>query len=133
MLSALPHHLPHIQTSLIECDHLELVERVEAVRAAVVCGDPKLAGGALERLRDFALTHFGLEECMMIASCYPQTREHIRMHQRLIGVLNRMLHRNRFANAVLSEETIAAIEELHRMHMRTDDAEFGHWLNARPA
>ena len=125
------HSIPVSDLNLIDCDHQELAQRVEAVRSAIAGGER--VGEALERLRDFALTHYGLEENMMMTSRYPHAREHMRMHQRLIGVLNRVVHRSRHAGTALTQEAMNAVEELHLMHLRTDDARLGQWLNERQA
>jgi hemerythrin-like metal-binding protein len=133
MFASETHDLPSVDLNLIDSDHEELARRTEAVRAAITFGDSEQVGRTVEQLRDFALTHYGLEESMMIASRYPHTREHIRMHQRLIGVLSGIVYRTRFADARLTEGAIGAVEELHQMHVHTDDARFGQWLSGRPA
>jgi hemerythrin-like metal-binding protein len=125
-------HLSTIATDLIDSDHGELAQRVEAVRIAMAIGDFARVDGALRKLRDFALTHYGLEEGIMIASEYPHTREHIRMHQRLIGVLNGMMYRTGYEGMALQPQTLQAIEDLHSMHIRTDDARLEQWLHRRP-
>jgi hemerythrin len=117
---------------LIDCDHQELARRVDAVRNAMTHSNSQHINETLEQLRDFSLTHYGLEESMMMAARYPHTTEHMRMHQRLIEALNRVMDRRRREGAALSQETVQAIEELHMMHMRTDDAQFGQWLNRTP-
>jgi len=120
-----------IDLELIHDDHQELERRLEAVRHAVAQDTTDGLIEALERLRDYALTHYGLEESMMMSSRYPHIREHARMHQRLLGILNRAIHRRRQTSDAPTRETVEGIEELHYLHVSTDDAQFGQWLSGK--
>ena len=59
-------------------------------------------------------------------------REHARMHQRLLGTLSRVIHRRRKATDTVNREILEAIEELHYLHVRTDDEQLGQWLRGKP-
>lgn len=126
------HHLAGVSMQLIDRDHHNLAHCMEAVRVALTRNEPKRTDAVLDQLRRFALTHYALEESMMIALRYPRVREHIRMHQRLIDALTYLLNRNSRDGAALKKEALQAIEDLHAMHLGTDDAEFRQWLHHEP-
>lgn len=82
----------------------------------------------LMQLREYATTHFGKEESLMLMSDYPGTEEHIDSHRKIIKGLDDLEKES--LNKNLSDEATALLQHWLLGHIMHADKEYArHFAN----
>jgi hemerythrin-like metal-binding protein len=120
-----------VGVKILDCDHRALFETIRELQAAARSdADPCHTSSLLHKLTEFALTHFALEEGMMLATKYPGMVLHRLHHQRLTEHVAVLASRHNRDGLPLNSEALSLISELHADHIQQDDLHYGLWLNA---
>ena len=120
-----------IGVKMLDCDHKVLFETIKELQAAAGSdADPRRTNSLLHKLADFTLTHFALEEGMMLATEYPGMDLHRLHHQRLAEHVAVLASRHNRDGLPLQSEALNLLSELHAEHVHQDDMHYGLWLNA---
>jgi hemerythrin-like metal-binding protein len=120
-----------IGVKMLDCDHRVLFETLNELQAAAVAdADPCRTSSLLRKLTDFTLTHFALEEGMMLATKYPGMDLHRLHHQRITEQVALLASRHNRYNLAMDSNTMGLLSELHADHIQQDDLHYGLWLNA---
>ena len=115
---------------ILDCDHREMVDALFEIQRALTTGeDPRRTGSLLRKLANFSLTHFALEEGMMVATKYPGLARHRLNHQRMVGRMRSLASRHRADGLTLDHNSVSLLSELHTAHIHHDDLHYGLWLN----
>jgi hemerythrin len=120
-----------VGVKMLDCDHRVLFEAIKELQAAASAdGDLRRTRSLLRKLADFTLTHFALEEGMMLATKFPGMAQHRLHHQQLTEHVAALASRNNRNGLPLDSEAMNLLSELHVNHVRSDDMHYGLWLNA---
>jgi hemerythrin len=120
-----------VGVKMLDCDHRVLFETIKELQAAAGSdADPRRTNSLLFKLADFTLTHFALEEGMMLATKYPGMDLHRLHHQRLTEHVAVLASRHNRGSLALDSEALSLLSELHADHVHQDDLHYGLWLNA---
>jgi hemerythrin-like metal-binding protein len=120
----------YVGVRLLDSDHREMSETIAELKSAADRGeDRSLTGPMLRKLANFTLTHFALEEGMMLATRYPGLARHCLHHQRMMERIRQIVTRSVRGGAVLSQDSLSLLTELHSEHIFHDDVDYGRWLN----
>jgi hemerythrin len=107
-----------------------MVDALYEIQRALTTGeDPRRTESLLRKLANFSLTHFALEEGMMVATKYPGLARHRFNHQRMVGRMRSLVSPHRVDGLTLDHNSLSLLSELHTAHMQQDDLHYGHWLN----
>jgi len=111
-------------------EHLELVETINELQAAVDAGGERSAiGPLLSKLAKDTKAHFLSEEAMMAASKYPGLALHRMKHQRLLVQLNALLMRYARDDSTMNMHSLNFLRDWLNSHIQNDDLNFGLWQN----
>jgi hemerythrin len=120
-----------VGVKILDCDHRVLFEIINELQAIAVTGlDPCQTSSLLHKLAEFTLTHFALEEGMMLATKYPEMDLHRLHHQRITEQVAAIASRYNQDDRTLDSQSLSVLSELHANHVRQDDLHYGLWLNA---
>ena len=115
---------------ILDCDHREQAEAIDELQLAVMRGeDRNRTSLLLQRLADFTLSHFALEEGMMAATKYSGLAAHHLHHQRMMECLNAIQLRHKRDGMTMNDQALGYLQELHSTHVQSDDLHYGLWLN----
>jgi hemerythrin-like metal-binding protein len=116
---------------MLDCDHRVLFETIKELQAAAMAdADPRRTSSLLHKLADFTMTHFALEEGMMLSTKYPGMDLHRLHHQRLTEQVAALVSRHNRDGLALNCDALNLLSELHADHIQQDDLHYGLWLNA---
>ncbi len=76
-----------LESPELDEDHQRLLNRVNALIAAVASKAPAGVRSALSELRSETEAHFAREEALMLEAQYPRLKQHCARHQRLLREL----------------------------------------------
>jgi hemerythrin-like metal-binding protein len=120
-----------VGVKMLDCDHRVLFETIKELQvAAGTDSDPRRTGSLLRKLADFTLTHFALEEGMMLATKYPGMDQHRLHHQQITEQLAALASHHKQGGLPLDSDSLSVLSEIHAKHVRSDDLQYGIWLNA---
>jgi len=120
-----------VGVKILDCDHRMLFEIIHELQAMVATDlDPRRTSSLLHKLAEFTLTHFALEEGMMVATKYPRHDQHRLHHQRITEEVAALASRYNQDVRTLDSQSLSVLSELHAYHVRNDDLHYGLWLNA---
>jgi len=123
----------YVGVGLLDSDHREMSETIAKLKAAADRGeDRSLTIPMLRKLANFTLTHFALEEGMMLATRYPRMARHCLSHQRMMERIRQIVTRSSRSCGVLTLDALSQLTELHSEHVLHDDVDYGRWLNRTP-
>jgi hemerythrin-like metal-binding protein len=118
----------------IDAQHHSLVEALNRLYAAMGEGRDR---AEIERvllfLRDYTVTHFEMEEALMIRYGYPGASTHFAAHADLVVQLSDLLADFRSGEAVLTEVVMAFLETWLVEHILGNDQRLGLYLRNRGA
>jgi hemerythrin len=115
---------------ILDYDHREMVEALYEIQRALTSGeDPRRTGSLLSKLANFSLTHFALEEGMMVATRYPGLARHRLNHQRITERMKALASRHKRDALTLDGDSLSFLSVLHTDHIQQDDLHYGLWLN----
>lgn len=116
---------------MLDCDHRVLFETINELMTAVASdADPRRTGSLLRKLADFTMTHFALEEGMMVATKFPGMAQHRLHHQQITEKVAALASRLNRGGRTLDTPSLSFLSELHADHVQRDDLHYGLWLNA---
>ena len=119
-----------VGVKMLDCDHRTMYDTIHEIRdLAAANEDPRKTGSLLLKLAQFTMTHFALEEGMMVATKYPGLARHRLNHQRMIEQINALAAVQSRAGAPLDQQSLSLLAELHERHIQSDDLHYGCWLN----
>ncbi len=120
-----------VGVSEIDLQHRELFTRVDLLLDACNQGKGKHeVGHLLGFLEDYVLTHFGVEERLMIDRGYPAFREHKTEHDYFISQLNQLKLKFRADGAAVNVVLLAVNMSVSWLqnHIRKTDKAVGEFL-----
>ncbi len=119
--------------ALLDAQHRELYERVNALLEAMHAGRHGDVGSLLHYLHDYAREHFRAEEELMRAQGYPQAERHAELHLSFAAALEERMQdfRERGPTASLAVDMSAWLTDWLRDHLRRADVEMGRWVKAQ--
>jgi hemerythrin len=119
-----------VGVKILDCDHREMTEALYEMQRELTAGeDPRRSESLLRKLANFSLTHFALEEGMMLATRYPGLARHRLNHRRMIERMKALVSRHRRGGLTLDRNSLSFLSELHTTHIQQDDLHYGLWLN----
>jgi hemerythrin len=119
-----------VGVKMLDCDHRALFETLKEIHAVAVADtDPRRTASLLRKLADFTLTHFALEEEMMLATKYPGIAMHRLHHQRITEQVAALVSRHNQGGMTLDSDLLGLLSGLHADHVQQDDLHYGLWLN----
>jgi hemerythrin-like metal-binding protein len=122
--------VPSIGIGVFDREHLELVETINELQAAVDAGGERSAiGPLLSKLAKDTKALFLSEEAMMAASKYPGLALHRMKHQRLLEQLNALLMRYARDDSTMNMHSLNFLRDWLNSHIQNDDLNFGLWQN----
>jgi hemerythrin-like metal-binding protein len=120
-----------VGVKMLDCDHRMLFETIKELQTAAASdSDPRRTSSLLRKLADFTLTHFALEEGMMLATKFPGMAQHRLHHQRITEQVAALASRYNQNDSALDSQSLSILSDLHADHVRQDDLHYGLWLNA---
>ncbi len=132
MITATGRNELSVGVGILDCDHREMDEAFKELRGEIATGwKHSEAGYLLQRLAQFTLIHFALEEGMMEATKYPMAARHRTNHRRLMQQINELVSRYREEGLIPDEQWLSLLPASHHAHVENDDLNYGHWLNER--
>ncbi|MGD0829975.1 MAG: bacteriohemerythrin [Terracidiphilus sp.] len=118
-----------VGVKMLDCDHRVLFETIHELRDMAADEDPRRTNSLLRKLAQFTMTHFALEEGMMVATKYPGLARHRLNHQRIVERINALAAMQSRASAPLDQQSLSMLADLHERHIQSDDLHYGCWLN----
>jgi hemerythrin len=119
-----------VGVKMLDCDHRTLFDTIhELSDLAATNEDPRRTTSLLRKLAQFTMTHFALEEGMMVATKYPGLTRHRLNHQHMIEQINALAAVQSSAGTPLDLQSLSLLAELHERHIQSDDLHYGCWLN----
>ncbi|MGA3160020.1 MAG: bacteriohemerythrin [Terracidiphilus sp.] len=120
-----------VGVKMLDCDHRALFEIINELQTAAASdSDPRRTSSLLHKLAEFTLTHFALEEGMMVATKYPEMDLHRLHHQRITEQVAALASRYNQDDNALDSQSLSVLSDLHADHVQQDDLHYGLWLNA---
>jgi hemerythrin-like metal-binding protein len=118
-----------IGVKLLDGDHWAISEALSELQTAVFMDeDRRRTGSLLRKLARLNLTHFALEEGIMVATQYPGLAQHNLRHQWLNEQMDLLVQRYARSRAALDSSSLNFLFESHLIHVSKDDLDFGDWL-----
>ncbi len=118
----------------IDAQHRSLVEALNRLYAAMGEGKDKAEiEKVLIFLRDYTVSHFEMEEALMIQYAYPRASAHFAAHADLVVQLSDLLADFRSGEAVLTDVVMAFLETWLVEHILGKDQRLGLYLRNRGA
>jgi hemerythrin len=119
-----------VGVKILDCDHRTMFDTIHELQdIAATNEDPRRTGSLLRKLAQFTMTHFALEEGMMVATRYPGLVRHRLNHQRVIEQIAALVAVQSRAAAPLDPQSLNLLAELHETHIQSDDLHYKCWLN----
>lgn len=114
---------------VIDDQHRRLMEIINELYDAQRIGTSQfIMNGVINRLEDYTIYHFKLEEEMQSLNLYPNFNQHIEEHQEFIGKLSKFKQDSIRNNLLLSIKTIDFLKDWTINHILGSDREFGEYL-----
>lgn len=114
---------------VIDDQHRKLMEIINELYDAQRIGTSQfIMNGVINRLEDYTIYHFKLEEEMQSLNLYPNFNQHIEEHQEFIGKLSKFKQDSIRNNLLLSIKTIDFLKDWTINHILGSDREFGEYL-----
>lgn len=88
---------------------------------ALIGEDQDVVTAALERIMRHTVTHFESEEALMARASYPNTREHMAVHQTFSDNISRLLEAQRAGTGPSVTEVAQFLDAWFMSHIRHDD------------
>ncbi len=118
----------------IDAEHLEMIGIINRLHGAVEHGEGREAVIAILRsLLGRTHGHFAYEESLMAATGYPGAAVHRDQHQKLLGVVNILVHNLELVDDESVLGTIGFFDDWFVIHVETDDSALGRFLLERAA
>ena len=114
---------------LLDCDHREQFETIAGIQELIAGDfDRKRVAVLLRKLAAFTLSHFAMEEGMMIATNYPGLIRHSLQHQRMSVHLSELASSIGSGALPVSPNSLKLLPQWHLAHVRNEDLAYGEWL-----
>lgn len=114
---------------VIDDQHRRLIEIINELYDAQRIGTSQfIMNGVINRLEEYTIYHFKLEEEMQSLNLYPYFNEHIEEHQEFIGKLAEFKRDAIRNNLLLSIKTIDYLKDWTINHILGSDRDFGEYL-----
>jgi hemerythrin-like metal-binding protein len=118
----------------IDRDHRTLVDALNRLHAAADRGkDREEIDQVLVFLRDYTVTHFTMEESLMIRHRYPGAADHFAAHSDLVIQLSDLIADFRSGQALITATVLAFLESWLMEHIVGKDKALGGFLRNRGA
>jgi hemerythrin-like metal-binding protein len=116
----------------IDEDHRELIDALNGLHAAMDQGQDKVElAKVLKFLRDYTVSHFQMEEALMIKYGYPGAPAHFTAHAELVLKVCDFIVDFRAGRVALTEALLEFLETWLVGHIQAQDHELGIYLRAR--
>jgi hemerythrin-like metal-binding protein len=116
----------------IDGDHQALLAAMNDLHAAADQGQEKAEiAKILNFLRDYTVTHFRMEEGLMIRHNYPEASAHFAAHADLVMEVSDFIADYRTGNIVGVPDMLHFLEKWLMVHIRTLDKDLGDYLKGR--
>jgi hemerythrin-like metal-binding protein len=113
----------------IDEDHRTLVDAMNQLRAALDRGmDREGVAKVLGFLRDYTVSHFGMEEALMREHGYPQALAHLAAHAELLLKVSEFTATYRRGGFVSIPDLLAFLEAWLLNHIQIEDRALGMFL-----
>jgi len=123
------HPASSVGVRLLDCDHREIGEMFEELDSSLALGQPlQEIGRQLVAIRQITLTHFAMEESMMLATGFPGLDLHRLEHQWLIEQTEALICRARQHGIGGDDPQFRFLVHSHLNHIRYGDGKYGGWL-----
>ncbi|HOI30546.1 MAG TPA: bacteriohemerythrin [Melioribacteraceae bacterium] len=114
---------------VIDDQHRRLIEIINDLYDAQRIGTSQfIMNGVINRLEEYTIYHFKLEEEMQSLNLYPDFNKHIEEHQEFIGKLSEFKQDSIRNNLLLSIKTIDYLKDWTINHILGSDRDFGEYL-----
>lgn len=109
----------------IDEQHQSLVEILNRLHLALQHGTGRQElESILVFLKDFAATHFAIEEGLMASHPYPEADQHRRSHADLVSQVSDLVARHQAGTVALTLAVMNFLEDWLLDHIRTEDRRF---------
>jgi hemerythrin len=123
------HPASSVGVRLLDCDHREMGEILRELSSNVASGKPMQdTARLLKAIRQITLTHFAMEESMMLATRYPGLAVHRLQHLWLVEQTEALALRARKQCLYPGDQLLAFLTGSHLSHVHHSDNQYGSWL-----
>jgi hemerythrin len=127
------HRDSSVGVRLLDCDHREIVEIFDEVERYVAAGNSmQRVSRLLNSLTHISLSHFALEESMMLATRFPGLELHRLEHQWLDEQTRTLETRLKRTGINPDDMMLKFLAQSHIGHIQHGDLKFGSWLGNTP-
>jgi hemerythrin-like metal-binding protein len=116
----------------VDDEHRILVDTLNELHTAMLAGKAhSITGKLLQKLVEFAPSHFSAEEEILQAAQFPGLDEHRQRHRDLTRGVESFVHRHQRGDAMLNLHLMNFLRDWLFHHILEEDREYGVWLNQR--
>ncbi len=121
-----------VQVAALDKQHQGLFETVNELNEALGNGEgASVADPVLQKLVDYALTHFAAEEGLMAKHNFPGLLTHHKEHQEFAQKVTSFIEEYRAGRAGVPVELLFFLQSWLREHILKTDEAYSAYLNAR--
>ncbi|MBF0154018.1 MAG: bacteriohemerythrin [Magnetococcales bacterium] len=118
--------------TVVDNDHRQLLDMLNAIHKAMEQGRGKEAiGDILSKLAQYTVTHFAHEAEYFRQYDYPETREHLAIHDRLVADVTHLIERFQAGEFTLVMDTLEFAKAWLIDHIMETDMKFAPFLKAK--
>ncbi|MBU1100800.1 MAG: bacteriohemerythrin [Bacteroidetes bacterium] len=116
----------------IDDQHKELISIINEIYDAHHQGTSQtVIIDTLEKLVDYTIYHFSMEEDLFVQCNYPKKDDHMSEHKEFVGKIADLKQEGRKGNLLLSLKTIDFLKDWTINHILGTDMEFGAFLKEK--
>lgn len=120
-----------IGINAIDEQHKKLIEIINELYEAQKIGTTQIIiGEVLNKLTDYTIYHFNMEEMMQSNCHFPQINEHKEEHSGFVKRLNELKKDSEKKNLLLSLKTLDFLKDWTITHILGSDREFADYLRS---
>lgn len=120
-----------VKVTALDNQHKKLFELVQELYLAMSKGHGRaIAGGVLQRLADYTVNHFAVEEKLMEKHGYPHLASHRAEHKALTDKVTAFKKTFDAGTANITPELMVFLQHWLRDHIQTIDQKYSEFLNS---